>query len=222
MNDTPISDIIEALRFLCSLPGERRNALIRAIEQQTPSFALESFARHVAQSAGLSDQSLSVQNLILAFAGFVPQFSPQADDLSLTLTEGFRTITGSDAEPPQIPDDFREALRRILQSEPTLGVTSKAHEIMWGVNNSFFEARTFSSIRPIFQSDLGEPRFGVLLHELRLRYRTSGARFTSDFVVAMDDQQVTALIEVLERCLEKDEKLRESSKYELLRREEQK
>ena len=88
----------------------------------------------------------------------------------------------------------------------TLNILSKAVRLQRDVGSIFCNARIISDIRPVFGDDLPEgPISAVITHTLKLAYH-EGAQHR-EFLVALDQQDLLSLMEVIERAQQKEEQM---------------
>lgn len=113
-------------------------------------------------------------------------------------------------------DDFEEAsfseedklrlaerLTQLLEMEKSLGITSKANDVLTEHEHTFCSARVLTDIRPIFQSDLASPPSeAVVVHTLKIAYHQD--REHKEFYVALDSDDIQMLKSAIERAELKD------------------
>jgi hypothetical protein len=110
-------------------------------------------------------------------------------------------------------DDFKAFLCKILSLEKTLGISSKAQEIMLEHGHIFCRARIVTDLRPVFGSRVeGGPIAGIIVHSLKLTYHESGNPDTKDTYLALDHKDMEKLRELLVRASRKEKSLKATAK----------
>jgi hypothetical protein len=93
----------------------------------------------------------------------------------------------------------------------SLDLVARAHDVLLEHSNIFSSARIVSDLRPVFGETVTEPPLAVVLvHMLSIAFRSAGRR--ENFVVALNDKDIHALLQVLERAKTKSATLQESVK----------
>lgn len=117
-------------------------------------------------------------------------------------------------EEPEISDLFSrvgidtiQSRLKSLFSAGHVALAAKAASLMYEYDNVYTSAKILSDVRPIFNGDLSSIDAGLIIHTLRIHYHTDQATH-KDFYVAMDNQDLDQLIDVLTRAKLKAEKLR--------------
>jgi len=113
-----------------------------------------------------------------------------------------------DAEVDVAPDKWEALAARLalLLPCPSIGITSKALDVLTQHEHVYARSRVLTDLRPVFDTDvISRPRAGVIVHQLEIRYyQDSGER---RFFVALDSEDVKELREVVERAAAKEERL---------------
>lgn len=103
-------------------------------------------------------------------------------------------------------DHFRSRLSELLDLK-SVGVGTKALEVLFENERSFHSARIVTDLRPIFGADPEEPPAGaVVVHMLKITYFERGR--LRDFFVALDTTDVGTLRGILDRASLKDNNLK--------------
>lgn len=191
---------------------ESRDAekLISAIEQTPPTLRKEDFVRGVRSRLDLPlDKVDGLISLLISL------YLARADtDLTIhefvtlivTAVESISALRGrvSDIEWA----NFKRNLSTLLSQEQTLGVVSKGAFLQTQHSCLFQEARLFTDLRPVFETQPDKlPRAGLITHELKITYRQGDE--VKDFFVAMDSEDIRKLGAVLDRAREKERSLRQ-------------
>ncbi len=104
---------------------------------------------------------------------------------------------------------FKTRLQRLMSMQQSLGVTSKAFDVMSQHGHTYVNpgTRVLTDIRPVFSDDLGEtPGAAVVIHTLKIVYHEGPSH--KEFFVAMDINDVRELRDLLNRADKKDHMIR--------------
>ncbi len=94
-------------------------------------------------------------------------------------------------------------LTELLEIEKSVGITSKASDVLTEHEHLFCGVRILTDIRPIFQDDLSSaPSEAVIIHTLKIAYHQD--REHKEFYVAMDAGDIQKLKSAIERAELKD------------------
>lgn len=120
----------------------------------------------------------------------------------------------------RLPSDerphFEDRLTKLLDVEP-LDLRVRARALAFENEHTLQETRVLTDIRSVFgpENPEGKPRGAVILHTLRIGYWADNAR--KEFFVALDTNDVRALLEQLERADSKAESLKQVLKMAQVR-----
>jgi hypothetical protein len=197
-----------ALRELKGLSPDERKLMIKMLKEGTPTLSLESLTRGLADSSGIAhERARRIVDFLVSLNGarefldlevgeFVKQFQTAIED------------AGQEDLRPDDWDEFSDTIRSALSGDGALALSAKAIFLLRDHNNIFASARVMTDLRPIFRSDVAiEPAAFLAVHTLKLSYDTSSG--VDDFYVAMDRTDVTKMIDLLQRALEKEASLRD-------------
>jgi hypothetical protein len=109
---------------------------------------------------------------------------------------------------------LRESLRIIFGLDGSLGITAKATELALEHERLFCPAssRILTDVRPVFLASASEtPHAAIIQHTLKLAYHVEEGK-TSEFYVALDQNDVDFLMYLLARCKQKEKSLRKMLK----------
>ena len=115
------------------------------------------------------------------------------------------------ADLPERPDDEWESITRLIgdvfTSSETLGVVSKAANILFQNDRVYHGARILTDLRPVFgDSPNSAPTTFVVQHTLKIDY--SHDRNTKELFFTLDTEDLENLRKVIDRAVEKDQTLR--------------
>ncbi len=128
------------------------------------------------------------------------------------VSEVTQSIEESGSKTLKLSTETKEILRsrfaKILDVKP-LAVSAKATNLFLEYERSFSSARVLTDIRPIFDAKADSPPdAAVVVHTLSIHYHQNGDH--KEFFVAMDDEDVQMLLDVLERAKLKAKSLKQT------------
>ncbi len=193
--DGPIKELI-------ALDDATLSQLEQAIGNVSAAFYPSSFASAVASKIDYDGQRIeSIIRLLVTFyavraAGSVaiPDFAEHVVEALDTKEDPSLNLSGS------VRTDFKNKLVRLLRFDTTLGITSKAIDIMNQHERVYCSGtRILTDLRPIFSEDTEQkPSAAVIIHMLKLAYHEGET--TKDIFVALDSQDIQSLREQLDRA----------------------
>ena len=102
--------------------------------------------------------------------------------------------------------ELADRLQALLGLDKSLGVTSKAFDVMTEHQRTFVSARILSDIRPVFAEQPESASAAVIIHNLQIVFQQAGRG--EQFYVAMDTDDIAKLKQVIERAEKKTAALR--------------
>ena len=100
---------------------------------------------------------------------------------------------------------FREILNRLL-SVKTIGVAVKAASLQHEAERLFCDVKILSDIRPVFGTEASSgPIAAVITHTMKIGYHENGDH--QEFFVALDDEDLQALREAVDKAQKKESSL---------------
>lgn len=102
---------------------------------------------------------------------------------------------------------FKKRIEGLLAVE-SLAVSAKALSLQRDFENTFCEAKTLTDVRSVFGTNVEDKPVGfVLTHTLKIGYHDDGGRHR-EFFVALDEDDLSTLRDVVERAEKKAKSLR--------------
>lgn len=186
---------------LSQLDDETFDQLLRLINDASVSFRLRNFASKIETSEKLSSKFIediiqSIGNLITVIErNFIPIESAARD---------IRTVL----KLKEIDEEkFCKRVQSLIGCNQ-LYVSSKAINLVTDYENIFYSAKIISDIRPVFGKDVNmTPRAGIIVHILNIHYGTGEDSEHKDIYLALDEEDISLLQNVLSRAKEKEESL---------------
>jgi hypothetical protein len=191
----------QALKEVVTLPPEKWESLIATLRAAEPSLDLDTLVR------GL-DPSIPAASVLGVLAGLYLTRDRDGASLDDFVAEIREVIQSNErlGQPAVGWDRFLENMKTVL-SLTTLGVAAKALDVLTEHPNTYWSARVLTDVRAIFTSTVDSPpETALIVHTLKIRYFQAPS--PREFFVAMDTDDVTKLIKVLQRALEKEKGLK--------------
>lgn len=208
---TPIRIPRESERGLASivnLDDESIERIIAALADAPPTFHPERLAEKIAAKIdGVSREDIDgIVSTAVSIYSALDYFDSSLEELAENIgramsrvkIEGLELSEGGLAR-------LKERLIRFLSLD-SIGIQSRAINLLREQDHAFCGARVLTDIRPLFANDLkASPTAGLIVHTLRISYH-QGADL-KQFYVAMDSEDIEALKKVLSRADSKAENL---------------
>jgi hypothetical protein len=101
-------------------------------------------------------------------------------------------------------EGFRTQLTSLLSLDDSLGIVSKALNVMREHAHVYCTARVLTDVRPIFKQKISDAPNAVIIHTLRVSFHEGDRHETSDFFVAMDTQDLRELRTIIDLAIQKE------------------
>lgn len=184
---------------------DRLDKVLSVIEGAKPTLRRSQLVDHIAHETSLDADAIGpLVDTLINVIHTVAAFSD--DDRAQAVAIVGRAIGGDDADRTRID----KRLDRILQSK-ALEITGKAYGVLSDNPNLFCSARTLSELRPVFDRGL-DARAAVIVHQLKLVYHTGPSSERSDLFLALDRSDLDYLKTIIDRAIEKHDKLEAMTK----------
>lgn len=199
------SDYHEGLRQLVALGDDQIAELSKALAGIPPSFTYLKTAQTLEGQLKLPYAQLSaITEALFATAVVMASSEQEPKGFVEELLESVRSQV-KEVDPSNLAA-ARERLEHLFSIE-WLSTIAKAKLIISEHQHSLCSARLFTDIRPIFdEAPEDGPKAAMLVHTLKLAYHQAGE--LEEFFVAMDVDDLDALITTLERAKKKAESLK--------------
>lgn len=204
--------IYPGLGRLLKISDEEYREIEQSLEEATPTLSDFRLASFVAERTKLNKDDVGniITALLSLHVGWTysktekREFIERVCEALLATNKDDLRPDGGNWEP------FKERLNRLLRFEQLLGITSKAYRVMSEHPHVYrnIGTRVLTDVRPVFPNNLEEPlSAAVIVHTLKIAYREGSTH--KEFFVAMDNNDVHELRELLDRADKKAAKLRE-------------
>ncbi len=193
---------------LVHITDDQFSQLLSALKAAKPSLFSTGLASQVAPSInGLKSREVRriVESLVAMYAVRIRlgiSSSEFASGISAAIDD-FEEASFSEEDKLRLAERLTQLLTQLLEMEKSLGITSKANDVLTEHEHTFCSARVLTDIRPIFQSDLASPPSeAVVVHTLKIAYHQD--REHKEFYVALDSDDIQMLKSAIERAELKD------------------
>lgn len=202
------------LRKLVTLPREQKDGLAAALGEARPAANVVELAMEIRDDVDLDFRDLiGILGLLVSLYQLrATADRPLAELVNAIVDAAFSSIAadaelGTGARPELI-----SFLNEVLQQHQTLGVTSKAMDVLLQDANPFSDSRIVTSVRPIFTEDGGDdppqPSAALIIHNLKVT-TLDGLGSEKQHFIALDTHDLRALKGTIDRALAKETSLRQ-------------
>lgn len=174
---------------------------------------IDSVRQNLSSDVSVSDQSLRdmlsvlISLNVVRGANNLPTSNLAADVVASLRTEQRVTFEPYEGDWGKVADK----LNALLAAGDSIELIAKVFDIITEYRNVYCapETRIVTDIRPIFTDDVSKgPAAAAIIHNLKICYRRNGER--DEFYVAIDEDELNHLREVLDRAEAKADLLREA------------
>jgi len=198
------------LADLLSLSDESIEKLNAAVTNLPPGPHKSGFSNAIADRVGISNERAWQFVMLLGMLLRVRDQMELGGDAFIAAVEAAALSTEeANLHPPAVDwQRARRILGSLLDGTPSLGLTSKAADLLAEHSRVFCTARILTDLRPVFSSDVGvRPASFLIIHKLRLGYFENGELHHAYF--ALDDEDIVELQKTLNRAARKAKTLTE-------------
>jgi hypothetical protein len=190
------------LRNIADADQQFFDSLIAAIKETGPTLTGGQFERKIAERITPPDKT--TLNAILRTSFFFYNLKEKAEVSAKELGEAVATspiVANSSEFSEENRKRLQDRLVLLLSLDHSLGVTSKAVDVMTEHERTFCSARIISDIRPVFTDDPEEASGAVVIHNLQIGYHQGGEHHECYF--ALDSDDISELKKVIDRAEKK-------------------
>jgi hypothetical protein len=199
-----------AIASLITLSDEEADRLFNALNAAAPTILPRALAQRVAEESNLPKDS--VAEIVDVLISLITnrdwnELATEKIANDVAAAAAAEHLGGLEPNSPAVLG-FAQRVSRFLNLDRSLGVTSKAMNVLTQHKNPFRSARILTDIRAVFSTgDDPSPSAALIVHNLQLVTTTDG--LYSTFIVALDTQDLRALASVISRAIKKEERLKE-------------
>jgi hypothetical protein len=199
----------QPLAKLLDLPDKDAVALDRVLEKAPPTLLARDLAKRIsAETAIEARDAEQLSRLLISLYSLretteepIPEFVESVCESAQAT--GLKELSKDSPNWPR----FKDRLAKLLSFTQSIGVASKAHDVMTEHEHVLCDMRILTDVRAIFNPDPKEPPAAVVItHQLKIAYHEGGA--TKEFYVAMDSEDLRTLKKLVERANHKEQSLR--------------
>ncbi len=201
----------KALIRLIRLPSGQRAELLSRLREVPPALTAHELGAELAGKVGLSARELSdYMTVLISLYLTRSRHEIGMDKFVADVMDAARPLLASEKKSPEVDvDGFVIFLKEVLSLDASLGVTSKALDVMRQHERVFDEARILTDVRFVFRPDAAEdPAAALIIHALKLSFEENGEE--RSFFVALDSGDVAALRRTVERASRKEDRIKTS------------
>ncbi|MHA1271703.1 MAG: hypothetical protein ACTSPY_18080 [Candidatus Helarchaeota archaeon] len=195
--------LLEILNEWIKNYDEQREIVLQEIEKVEQSLKFEDLELHLIEKSSLDRKEviMLIQSIVGLFLNYY--------DSDQSIEEFIEEIIKDETIKSGIDDEkkIKSFLMRILKLEATLGMMSKAIDIMQDHDCVYRNSRIFTDLRHIFSKDIKEsPKNAIIIHTLK--FITTKGGDIKEIYIAMDSNDLIQLKKVIERAINKEQSLK--------------
>jgi hypothetical protein len=190
------------LKKIAELEQEFFDSLLKAVSEAEPTLTRSQFENKISAKVASADKSAisTVLKTTLFFYRLKENAQISTEELGEAVLNS-AVVSSSDKFTEETKKALKNRLTQLLNLDKTLGVTSKALDVMTEHERIFCTARILSDIRPVFSANAKDASGAVIIHNLQIGYHQDGKH--TEFYVALDTSDIQKLKKVIERAEEK-------------------
>jgi len=194
---------------IISISDDALKELLTLLDTTEPSLKPEKLTSDVGAKLTLTSREDFGVMLRLLISLYQAYFASEVS--AAEFAEGIcKTVEKSEADSLKL-DEYRrklllERLTKLLSFEHSLGITSKALDVLTENERLLLGARVLSDVRPVFEKTELSTSAAVIVHMLKISYQQNGEQ--KDFYVALDTNDLSRMKEVLARAEKKAEAIK--------------
>ncbi len=146
----------------------------------------------------------SLSNTIYSLGSILLNFEESVEEIAIMLTDSLKEDIDNVEE-----GDLEEKITLILHNSTNLKDTFKAYNLISDNDITYSKGRVYSDIRLLFSDDLSvnqSNKKAVIIHKLKIEAEQNYS--PKNFYFSMDSSDLLKLKELINRALDKDEKIR--------------
>lgn len=194
------------LERLVALPAKDMQALKEALRKAEPAFLLKDLASRVAEK--IKYEKSETYEVFRLLAKLYDIRAKQKVDVPTFASEVAHAAEEAGIKPESNDwATFQSDLSDLLSFEESLGITSKAAEVMNEHQRIYCSARILTDLRPVFREEVAPgPAAAVIVHNLRINFHKP--QEIEQFFVSMSSSDLKELRGIIDRALKKEASLK--------------
>jgi hypothetical protein len=189
------------LRRIAELSESLFNSFLAAIGETDPTLTRGQFAKKIAEKVPLMEPSDIGAILGTAFILYSIRMKSGMALSAQALADGVANstlIANANEFTLETKKILSDRIVKLVSDNRSLGVTSKAFDVMTENERTFCAARILSDIRPIFAENPETADAAVIIHNLQIAFHQNGKH--QEFYVALDTDDIEILKKVIVRA----------------------
>lgn len=188
---------------LLYLSEEQFQHLVTALKNAKPSLTASGLVSQL-NSVALTIKLRDIREIVEALVCMFPLYSTSdvsAYEFSERISAGVNEFTDIDEVLISLEekDILTNRLAQLFSIDKSIGITSKANEVLVDNNHTYCHSRILTDIRPIFPNDLEiTPSEVVIVHNLKISFMEDGQK--REFFAAMNPTNLKELKVAIERA----------------------
>lgn len=196
---------LDNLSKLAALPDASVEQLLSALARQRPPLSSHALASQIASEVPsiAADELTRLVDILMTLLAVRAGIDESTSDLADLVASNDRLGLS-----PEARSHLKQLLVRLLGLQP-LVLAWKALDVLYEHEKRFHSARTITELRPLYGENVTEAPDGlVIAHSFKVTYHTSEGE-TADIFIGLDEKDVGAMMEVLQRAQDKARTLRD-------------
>jgi len=215
LNLTMPEEDLKLLKKFVELSEEEQNFILEQLKNLKPEEKADTIEK-ISENTKLDEsESKDILSFIINFYFNYYTFGSSKEEFIDMAVHNSTKKSGIDIKITQKTEDI---LKKILDMENTVGISSKSEFLIRENPNLIFKTRIITDLRPIYYSDpKKKPEYGIIKHTLKLSYLENKRLNNIFFTLELDN--LLELKSLIERAIEKHKSLQnlcESSKLKIL------
>ena len=197
-------DALPDLKRIAEMDAALFDPFLHAIGEMQPTLTHGQFASKLAEKLPNMERSAIRSILGTALSLYAIMAKDGTPLLPQELAEGIATsslITKSKDFTSETRKTLSSRLTKLLGFHKTLGVTSKAFDVMTEQERIYCHSRILSDIRPVFTENPETADGAVIIHNLQIAFHRCGEH--EEIYIALDTNDLQQLKQVVERAEKK-------------------
>jgi hypothetical protein len=204
---------IPVIREFMQYSKEKQKNFIEAIQKLTPTCSMEKFVQDLASQLKIPERnSQDILEVLMSLYVSSDIFNDPLEVFISSVCESLKDKDDKELTPSDNDwDRFKQFLHTILSQQNTLGIFSKAQELLMEYPHTYCSARIITDIRPIFGPDVTTgPKANIIVHQLRITFHeTISNHEHREFYISLKAEDIEDLKRLFDRAQSKEKSIKE-------------
>ena len=190
------------LKKIADVDSKNFEELLQVISETGPTLTSAQFENKIAGKPLLpnKDDISAILRAALAFYRLKESHELTAQGAAEAIAKS-DVVSGAGGFPVDKIEVLQKRLTALFSLDKSLGVTSKAFDVMTEHERTYCSARILSDIRPVFGEDEERALGAVVIHNLQIGFHQDGEH--KELYFAMDTRDIERLGSIIERARKK-------------------